>query len=127
MSFEISLTIKNYHNRGGDLTLKLSSAQYSEQASNSGRVKLVVFRKPDQYSSRLGMFAFLRNTQNGYQGIGFTEATLTFRDLNDSGGVVSMAVNVFYDVGVDSVRPHGTNEEQIIFLAGRKTAELRIP
>ncbi len=73
------------------------------------------------------MFAFLRNTQQGYRGLGFTEATLAFRDLNDSGGVVSIAINVFYDVAIDSVRPHGTDEEQIIFLAGRKTAELRIP
>lgn len=127
MSFEIALTIKNYHNGGGDLTLKLRGAQYSEGAANSGRVQLIVNRTPDQYSSRLGMFAFLRNTQPGYQSIGFSELMLTARDCTDAGAVVSLAINVFYNVGVESVKPYGPDEEQIIFVAGRKTAEFKVP
>jgi len=127
MSFEIVLTIKNYHNGGGDLTLKLRGAQYTPVAVNSGRVQLIVNRTPDQYSSRLGMFAFLRNTQPGYQSIGFAEMMLTHRDCDASGAVVSLVINVFYQVGVESVRPYDPGEEQIIFVAGKKTAEFRVP
>lgn len=105
MSYDISLTIKDYHNRGGNLTLKLRGAQYSEAAANSGRVQLIANRQPDQHSSRLGMFAFLRNTQPGYQNIGFSEMMLTIRD--DTEAVVSLMINVFFNVWVESVKPYG--------------------
>jgi hypothetical protein len=124
MSCGLSLTIKDYHNGGGDLTLKLTGAQYSEKASSP--VKLIVYRKPDEHSSRLGMFAYLRNNQPGYQSLGFSELTLTFVKCSDAGAVVSISTNVYFDVGVDSVKPNGT-EEQIVFVARKKTAEFRVP
>src|SRR4051812_38196235 len=93
-----SLTIKDYHNGGGDLTLKLTGVQYSDKAANLGRVQLIVYRKPVQYSSRLGMFAFLRNTQPGYQSIGFSQVTLNQVQCNDAGAVLSISTNVYFEV-----------------------------
>jgi len=124
MSCGLSLTIKDYHNGGGDLTLKLTGAQYSEQASSP--VKLIVYRKPDKHSSRLGMFAYLRNNQPGYQSIGFFEMTLSFIKCTEAGAILSIATNVYFDIGVESVKPDGT-EEKIVFVARRKTAEFRVP
>jgi hypothetical protein len=126
MSCGASITIKNYHNGGGDLTLKIKSAQYSESASNGGRNRLIIYRDPDQHSSRLGMFAYLWHNQPGYETLGFPELTLQFTQCNDSGVVISIATNVYFSVYVDSIKPSGT-EEVITFLARSKTAEFRFP
>lgn len=125
MSCGLSITIKDYHNGGGDLMLKLTGAQYSSQAANSGRIKLIIYRKPDQHSSRLGMFAFLR-TQPGYQSLGFSQVMLSSTQCDDAGAVLSLAINVYFDVAVESAKPFG-NEEVITFIAHSKTAEFRIP
>ena len=121
-----SITIKNYHNGGGDLTLETRGVQYSEMASNGGRVQLIIYRKPDQHSSRLGMFAFLRNTQPGYQSLGFPQLTLIHVSCNEAGAVRWMSTNVYFDVFVESAKPFGT-EEVITFVARNKTAEFRTP
>lgn len=126
MSCGLSITIKDYHNGGGDLTLKITGAQYSAPAANSEQIQLVVFRKPDQYSSRLGMFAFLRNTQPGYRSLGFPEITLNFIKCNDAGTFLSITTNVYFGVAVESVKPFGT-EEMLTFVANRKTAEFQMP
>jgi hypothetical protein len=125
MSCGVSITIKDYHNGGGDLTLQITGAQYSEKAANSGRIQLIVYRKPDQYSSRLGMFAFLR-TQPGYQSIGFSQLTLSFMKCDDAGAFLSLTTTVYFDVAVESAKPSGS-EEVITFVARRKTAEFQIP
>ena len=124
MSCGVSITIKNYHNGGGDLTLKLTGVQYSEAASSPA--KLIVYRKPDTHSSRLGMFANLRKNQPGYQSLGFSELTLTLVKCDDAGVVLSIGTNVYSQVGVESVSPNGT-EEQIVFIARNKTKEFRVP
>ena len=121
----LSITIKDYHNGGGDLTLKLTAAQSSSGAANAGPVKLIVYRKPDQHSSRIGMFAFLR-TQPGYQSIGFSQLTLTFMQCNDAGAFVSLTTSVYFDVAVESAKAFGS-EEVITFVARNKAAEFRIP
>lgn len=121
-----SITIKDYHNGGGDLTLKLTGIQYSEGTSNSGRIQLIVYRKPDQFSSRLGMFAFLRNTQPGYGTLGFSQVTLKQVQCNEAGAILSMSTNVYFDVAVESAKPYAA-EEMLTFVARRKTAEFRIP
>jgi hypothetical protein len=127
MSAELNLTIKNYHNRGGDLRMKITSAITSEKTVGSIRViKLIITRKPDQHSSRLGMFAYLRNNRSGYQSLGFAEITLTFDRYSDNGKFLSRTVVVFFDVGVESVAGEG-DEEKITFIAGRKSNEFRIP
>jgi hypothetical protein len=126
MDCGLSITIKDYHNGGGDLTLKLISAQYTEKALPASPVKLTVTRKPDQYSSRLGTFAFLRNTQPGYQSLGFSQVTLNWMRCNEAGAFVSLTTNIFFDVAVESNKPQGS-EEIITFVARKKTAEKQIP
>ncbi len=126
MDCGLSMTIKDYHNGGGDLTLKLISAQFSERASNSGRIRLIVYRKPDQYSSRLGMFAFIRNTQPGYQSLGFSQLTLNFMKCNEAGAFLSLTTNIYFDVAIESAKPFGS-EEIITFVARSKTAEFQMP
>jgi|SRR3954463_6991257 hypothetical protein len=121
-----SITIKDYHNGGGDLTLKITVAQYSAGPSSGGRNKLVVYRKPDMHSSRLGMFAYLWHSKPGYESFGFRQLTLTFTQCDDAGAVHSITTNVFFDVYVDVVKPSG-DEEMIVFLARSKTAEFRVP
>ncbi len=121
-----SIKISDYFNGGGDLTMKIAGAQYSERASTGGRNRLIVYRKPDHHSSRIGMFAFLRHTQPGYERLGFRELALVFVQCDDSGSVLSITTNVFFDVYVESVKPQGA-EEMITFLSRSKTAEFRIP
>ncbi len=125
MSCGLSITIKDYHNGGGDLTLKLTSTQISQGASNLGPIKLIVTRKPDQHSSRLGMFAFLR-TQPGYKSLGFSQLTLTFTKCDDDGKFLSLTTSVYFDVAIENARAFG-NEEMITFVARSKTPEFRIP
>lgn len=126
MNCGLSITIKNYFNRGGDLTLKITGAQYGDGASSSKSTKLTVTRKPDEHSSRLLMFAFLRNTQPGYQNFGFPQLTLSFVRCNDAGAFLSMSTNVFFDVVVDSSKPMG-DEEVITFIAASKAPEVKVP
>jgi hypothetical protein len=122
MSNELSLTIKNYHNGGGDLKMKITSSITSEKTVGSVRViKLVITRKPDQHSSRLGMFAFIRRTQPGYQSLGFSQATLAFDRYADDGKLLSREAVVFFDVFVESVTGKG-DEEEVTFLARRKSS-----
>ncbi len=126
MSSELSLTIKDYHNGGGDLKMKILSAITSEKMVGSAQViRLIITRKPDQHSSRLGMFAFVRR-RPGYQSLGFTEMTLTFDRFSDDGKFLSRTVVVFFGVGIESVTGEG-DEEKITFVANRKSNEFHIP
>ncbi|MEP6922908.1 MAG: hypothetical protein ABI954_00465 [Pyrinomonadaceae bacterium] len=126
MSSKHTLTIKDYHNRGGDLTVEINVSITSEKIVNSVKIiKLKVTRKPDQYSSRLGMFAFVRNTRPGYQSLGFSQVTTTFDTYSADGKFLSRTVSVFSDVAVESLMPKG-DEEEITFIA-RKSFEWRIP
>jgi hypothetical protein len=123
---EQTLTIKNYHNNGGDLTLKLTSSITSERIVGKVQIiKLIVTRKPDKHSSRLGMFAFVRR-RPGYQSLGFSEMTLTIDRFSADGKFVSRTIVVFFDVGVENVTGEG-EEEKITFIAGRKSNEFTIP
>ena len=125
-SMEQTLTIKNYHNGGGDLTLKLTGSIISGRVVGKTQIiKLTVVRKPDKHSSRLGMFAFLRR-RPGYQSLGFSEMTLTIDIFSADGKLTSKTIVVFFDVGVESVTADG-NDEKIIFTAGRKSDEFTVP
>lgn len=127
MSSNFTLTIKDYHNGGGDLVLKISGSVTSEKVLNGQKIiKLIVTRKPDQYSSRLGMFAYLRNNQPGYQSLGFPQATLTLDRYSDSdGGFVSTTLIDYFDVYVDKVAAKGA-EEEITFRVRSKSWEFTI-
>ena len=58
MKSKIMLTIKNYHNRGGDLTVNLESYKIERIKQQN---MLTVSRWPDQYSSRFATIANFNN------------------------------------------------------------------
>lgn len=126
MGSKQTVIIKNYHNGGGDLTLEVSMSGISEKMVGGMKIiRLKIARKPDKHSTRLGMFAFLRNTQPGYQNIGFSEVTLTFDRFSEAGKFLSRTFIVFMDVAVEKSERNG-DEEEITFLAGKKTEEFAI-
>lgn len=119
------LTIKDYHNRGGDLELEILHSISSEKIVNSSKIiKLKIARKPDQYSSRLGMFAFLRR-KPGYQSLGFSQVTISLTRCDADGKFLSETLIDYFDVFVDSVAAKDS-EEEIVFLARRKSGEFTI-
>lgn len=124
MSSELSLLIKDYHNGGGDLKLIIKGAITSEKRVGSTQIiKLTITRTPDKHSSRLGMFASIRNTQKGYQSLGFSEVTVIFDKVSDYS--FSRTIEIFYNVAVLSVKAVG-NDEEIAFIAGSKTDEIKV-
>lgn len=126
MSSKITVTIQNYHNRGGDLEFEVKGAVISERIINSVRIiRLKVTRKPDQHSSRLGMFAFIRNTRAGYKSLGFAQITLTFDRCSDDGKFISKTLTDFFNVAVESVSPKDTDEE-LTFIAASKSGDFTI-
>jgi len=121
-----TITIKDYFNAGGDLKLEVKDSVISEKPVGSVRViKLKVTRKPDKHSTRLGMFAYLRNTQSGYQSLGFSQVTLTFDSYSAEGKFLSRTLVDFFDVAVESSVKKG-DEEEITFIAARKSDEVAI-
>ena len=126
MSVRHTITIKDYFNAGGDLTLEVKDSIISEKPVGGVTViRLKVTRKPDKYSSRLGMFAYIRNTQPGYQSLGFSQVTLTFDQYSADGKFVSRTLIEFFDVAVESSVRKGDDEE-ITFIAGKKSGEFAI-
>jgi hypothetical protein len=126
MSSKLTLTIKDYHNGGGDLTIEVSEAITSERkVGGVDVIKLKVARKPDKHSTRLGMFAYIRNTQPGYKSLGFSEVTLIFDRFANDGKFLSRTITVYSDVAVESSMRRGDDEE-ITFTAGKKSADFAI-
>ena len=126
MGSKQTVIIKNYHNAGGDLTLEVNMSGISEKVVDGVKViRLKITRKPDKHSTRLGMFAFLRNTQPGYESLGFSEVTLIFDQTSANGKFLSRTFIVFKDVAVEKSERKGDDEE-ITFLAGKKSEEFAI-
>lgn len=122
----LTLVIKNYHNGGEDFTLDLKTAVTSEKTAGSVKFcQLIVKRKPDKHSTRLGMFAFIRNTQPGYQSLGFSQMILTFDMRSADGKFLARHVNYFYDVAVKNVVGIG-NKEEITFIARDKSPDMAV-
>jgi hypothetical protein len=126
MSGKLTVMIKDYHNGGGDLTIQIIEAVVIEKkVGGVDAVKLRIIRKPDKHSTRLGMFAYIRNTQTGYQSLGFPEVSLIFDRFADDGKFLSRTITVFSRVVVESSLRRGENEE-ITFIAGQKSADFSI-
>ncbi len=126
MSAKHTITIKDYHNGGGDLKIEVIESAISEKIVGTVKViRFKIIRKPDKYSSRLGMFAFIRNTQPGYQSLGFSQVTLTFDRYSAAGKFLSRTYIDFFDVAVESFVPKG-DEEEITFIAAKKSGEFAI-
>jgi hypothetical protein len=122
----LTLSIKNYHNGGGDLTLDLKTAVTSEKTTGSIKFyQLIVKRNSDKHSTRLGMFAFIRNTQPGYQSLGFSQMILTFDMHSADGKFLARHITYFYDVAVKSVVGIG-NEEEITFITRDKSPDIAV-
>lgn len=123
MSAKHTVTIKDYHNGGGDLKIEVIESGVSEKMVGSVKViRLKIMRKPDKHSSRLGMFAYIRNTKHEYKNLGFSQVTLTFDRYLADGKFLSRTYIDFFDVAVESSVPKG-DEEEITFIAGRKSDE----
>jgi len=126
MSSKQTLIIKDYHNRGGDLKFEVKQAIISEKSDGSSSiVRLKITRKNDKHSTRLGMFAYLRNNQPGYQSLGFSEVTLIFERFSESGKFLSRTYIVFSDVAVEKNEKRGDDDE-VTFIAAKKSGEFAI-
>jgi hypothetical protein len=126
MSSRQTVIIKNYHNGGGDLSIAVSQSVISEKSDGSSSVvRLKITRRPDKHSTRLGMFAYLRNNQPDYQRLGFSEVTLVFEQFTESGKFLARTFIVFSDVAVEKNEKKG-NEEEITFIAAKKSGEFAI-
>ena len=120
MSSKQTVTIKDYHNGGGDLNIEVKMSVISEKMVGLAKVVgLKITRQPDKHSMRLGMFAHIRNTQAGYQSLGFAQLTLTFETYS-AGKLLTRYLTYFYDVAVTSVMRVG-DEEEITFIARKKS------
>lgn len=126
MSSRQTLIIKNYHNGGGDLKIEVKmSAISEEQVGGAKIVRLIITRMLDKHSTRLGMFAYLRNNQPNYQSLGFSEVTLIFEQFTESGKFLARTFIVFSGVAVEKIERKGS-EEEITFIAAKKSGEFAI-
>lgn len=126
MSSKQTLIIKDYHNGGGDLKFEVKQAIISEKSDGSSSVvRLKIIRKHDKHSTRLGMFAYLRNNQPNYQSLGFSEVTLIFERFSESGKFLSRTYIVFSGVAVEKNEPRGDDDE-VTFIAAKKSGEFAI-
>lgn len=120
-----TLTIKDYHNAGGDLQIEVGEGFIlQDRIKGSVRItKLTVSRKPDKHSTRLGMFAYL-HTKPGYENLGFPEVILTRDTYSDSGKFLSRKMYVFSNVAIESVFMRGDMEEITFISSGFNEIEI---
>ncbi|MEW6129655.1 MAG: hypothetical protein AB1757_21625 [Acidobacteriota bacterium] len=110
-----TLTIKKYWNSGADLVFEVGEG-FLLKDSIKGTVRitrLTVYRKPDKHSTRINMFAQLRN-----RGLGFFEVILTRDRYADSGQFLSRTTYTFTDVGVESLYMRDNREELTLICSG---------
>src|ERR1044072_8785402 len=112
MGSKTILTIKNYHNNGGNLTLNLESYKLENQN------RLTVSRWPDQYSSRLGMMANLNKNSHSLSW-GFIEMSLVVETFSDTGELLSHKFYIFTSVAVEDFLSR-LSYEVIIFAFNKK-------
>ena len=120
-----ALTIKGYHNSGGDLKTEVGEG-FSILDSIKGSVritKLIVERKPDKHSTRIGMFAYL-HTKPEYRSLGFSEVILTRDTYSDNGKFISRKMYIFSNVAVESVFMRGDKEEITFICSGFNQVEI---
>lgn len=80
--------------------------------------KLTVWRKPDQFSSRLGMMAHL-NKNNKTLSWGFNEMSLTIENFSDQGIFVFRRIISFSGIAVEDSKLV-SDEEEVTFVFNRK-------
>jgi hypothetical protein len=122
MSMKNILKIKDYFPGGGDLSLDIGNYAVSEKSVGAKKhYKLIAYRKPDQYSSRLGMMAHLNKTNNTLAW-GFLEMSLTTLINEANGDFKTMIIYSFFDgIAVANSRASATLEEELTFVSNKKS------
>lgn len=116
MSNKNILIIKDWTGSGtGNIHFQIGSYILVERRIGATKInKLIVYRKPDQFSSRLGMMASL-NKNNHSLSWGFTEMTLTIEKFSDQGAFVSLKTINFTSIAVENSKMNG-DEEEVTFV-----------
>lgn len=126
MSSKLTLTIKDFPVRRASLKFKITSANIGQKFVGSTPFpKLIVTRQPDSYSSRLWVMAVAKYIKPNSAESTLTQLTVTQDQFDDNGKFISGTTIDFFDVIVDTAKMKG-GEEEIIFLADRKSGEFTI-
>lgn len=126
MSSKLTLTIKDFPNRGGSVTFKITSAGIGQKFVNSVRVpKLTVTRQTKAYSLHFFMMSQLRHLNPQNPNASLPKVTLTFDKYDANGNFISGTTTDFFDVVVENVTAKN-GEEEITFLADRQSGEFMI-
>lgn len=122
MGTKHTLTIKDWLGKGrGDISFDVGGFVMIEKSRGGQKTyQLIINRKPDQFSSRLGMMAHL-NKSNNTLAWGFMEMVLTVKEETDKGDFVSIKTYSYFDgVAVANSRAVGRLEEELTFTANKK-------
>jgi hypothetical protein len=121
MDKKITLTIRGWSGKStGAIDIKIGSFTLIERTLGSRTTrKLLVYRKPDQYSSRLGMMANLNKNSRSLSW-GFTEMSLTIEDFSAAGAILSSKTYDFAGIAVADSRMNGDDEE-VTFVFNKKS------
>ncbi len=126
MSSKLKLTIKDFPIRGGNFSFQITSAGVGQKFVSSVRVpKLTITRTTKAYSIHFFMMAQLRRLNPQAPNAALSQITVTFDKYDANGKFISGTTTDFFDVVVENVKPNG-NEEEITFLADRKSGDLTI-
>ena len=118
MSEKRTLTIKNWHG-SSSINFQVGTYMLMEKVRQGRKLeKLVVWRKPDQFSSRLGMMAHL-NKNNKTLSWGFTEMILTIEKFTDQGVFTALKTISFSGIAVEDSKLV-SDEQEITFVFNQK-------
>jgi hypothetical protein len=122
-----TITFKEWAGSGTpDVTVEWLASQGGDRPTAGGGFKLKITRRSDNRSSRLGMMAEL-NKRNNTLAWGFTQITQIFEHPSiDNNRLLLRTITVYTSVAVADYRPLGTNEEEITFIANKRS-EYAIP
>lgn len=90
MNSQRTLTIRDWHGAGkGDLNLDIVDFEIQRVSFGAQLFdRVTVLRKPDQYSSRIGLMAFLNKSRRIYSW-GFSGMTIKVREFSKTGAVIA--------------------------------------
>lgn len=118
MSEKRTLTIKDWHG-SSSINFQVGTFMLMEKVRQGKRTeRLTIWRKPDQFSSRLGMMAEL-NKRNQTLSWGFNEMSLTIENFSDQGVFVSIKTISFSGIAVENSKLVN-DEEELTFVFNRK-------
>ena len=112
------LTIKDWHG-SSSISFQVGTILFLEKI-RQGRLteKLTVWRKPDQFSSRLGMMAHL-NKSNKTLSWGFNEMKLGIENFSDQGVFVFRKTISMDGIAVEDTKLI-SDEEEVTFVFNKK-------